>query len=815
MKDCFSRVMVARLLVGVASMGMASASAWAQSPDEGAVASADGESIVVTGTRRTDRTAADSLAPIDIVSSRALESVPSGDLNDKLARLVPSFAVQRNTIANGNIFFRTATLRNLSADHTLVLVNGKRRHRSAFVDVTQLGAQAADISQIPSIALQRVEVLRDGASAQYGSDAIAGVINFIPDDRPGLRAYAQAGQYYAGDGENYQAGINAGLPFTDRGTVNISLEYNDSARTSRSIQAASAQSLIDNGGRFGSADFYRQNIRNPVERFGQPEQTNYRSFVNLKLDLDDSTSFYSFGSYSYAEGESDFIWRNPETSAYFNPLPIWGDYTLRSVYPGGFAPHFGMTSKDADVVAGLKGALSNDLTWDLSGRYGRNFLRFKIDNTINASLGPDSPTRFDAGSKTQSEYGANLDLVYRPDVGLASPLTVGFGGEYRNEEYSSGIGDAASYALGPGAAFGYPGGSNGFFGTDPTQAGTFGRHSVAAYLDVDAQVSEAWEIDAAGRFEDYSDAGSAWTGKLATRYDIGHGIAFRGAVSTGFRAPTPGQANLTNTSQRPAADGRSILTQGTIPATNTVALLRGGTPLKPERSVNLSGGVTFAIARGATFSVDYYNIRIKDRLGLSANFTLTPQERSDLVASGITLAQGLDTFNFYVNGFTTRTQGVDAILAYQFPVAQDTDVGLTLLYNYNQTKVIGAAPGVVSPLIRQSLEDRLPHHKASASLDVTHGPLSGLLRGTYYSGWTQPFFDNVAQNQRFGSEIFLDASLTYAITSTLKGTVGVENFLGNYPAREVGLAAFGAKYPLYRPYEADGGRYYLRLSFSL
>ncbi|MDG5497516.1 TonB-dependent receptor [Niveispirillum sp. BGYR6] len=688
------------------------------------------DEIIVTGTRRSDQKASDSLSPIDLIGSKYLETVPSSDLNDKLARLVPSYQVQRNTVADGNIFFRAATLRNLSPDQTLVLVNGKRRHRSAFIDVTQLGAQAVDVAQIPSVALKQVEVLRDGASAQYGSDAIAGVINFILEDRPGIRAYTQVGQYYAGDGTNYQAGVNAGLPLTDRGQINLSFEYTNSDRTARNDQNPAARALATNGGQYGNAAFYNGALRDPVQRIGQPEQENYRSFVNASFDLADNLNLYSFASHSSSKGESDFVWRNPETTGFFNPLPVWGNWTLRSVYPGGFTPNFRASSKDTDVVTGLKGELADDLAWDLSVRYGRNEIRYNIDNTVNASLGPASPTRFYAGSRTQSEYGTNLDLTWRPEVGLAEPLTVAFGGEYRHEQYRVGTGETAAYALGPGAAFGYPGGSNGFFGTDPTQAGKFGRHSVAAYVDVDAQISDALEIDAAGRFEDYADAGSAATGKIAGRYRLTNQLALRGTLSTGFRAPTPGQANLTNTSQQPSPSGTTILTRGTIPSINPVAVLRGGTPLEPERSLNLSGGLTYALSSQANLTFDYYNIRVKDRLGLSGNYTLSAAERANLLASGVTLAQGLDTFNFYVNGFTTRTQGVDAVFSYQLPIDADTTINATALYNYNQTEITKSKPGVISPLRQQALEDRLPRHKASLTIDASYRQLQATLRGT-------------------------------------------------------------------------------------
>ena len=773
------------------------------------------DTVVVTGTRRSGRTVAESTVPIDVLTPSALESIPSSDLNDKLSRLVPSYQVQRNTIADGNIFFRSATLRNLSPDHTLVLVNGKRRHRSAYIETGQFGSQAVDLSQIPTIALKRVEVLRDGASAQYGSDAIAGVINLIPDDHVGFKGYLQSGQYYEGDGENNQTGFNLGVPLSDRGTLNISFESNDAKRTSRGDQNLGAQALTQGGGVFGDAAYYQQNIKDPVQRFGQPEQTNYRSFVNFNFDLNDNVALYAFGTYSEAKGENDFIWRNPETNTYFNPLPIWGDYSLRSKYPGGFTPVFGMESTDHDVVIGAKGLITDTLSWDLSTSHGRNKIKYLISDTINASLGPDSPTKFDAGTRTQTEHGLNLDFVFEPS-NSPLPVTVAFGTEYRKEEFAAGVGDEASYSLGPGAAFGYPGGANGFFGTDPTQAGTFDRHSVAAYVDVESQLTDRWDVGVATRFENFSEGvGSSQTGKLSTRYAITDSFALRGALSTGFRAPTPGQANLTNTSQRPSPDGLSILTRGTIPSTNAAAELRGGKALKPERSVNLSAGFTWELTPRTNLTVDYYNIEVKDRLGLSPNYSLTDSERTALVASGVTSAQGLSTFNYYVNGFTTETQGVDVVLAQRFQLPEDINLNVTSLYNYNRTHVTDSDVGVISDLSRQSLQDRLPRHKASITLDLARGNISGMLRGTYYSGWTQPFWDDVSQNQRFGSEIFLDASVSYSLTKELKATLGAENFLNNYPDREKSLNILGTKYPLYRPYEGDGARYFLRLDYSI
>ena len=814
----------------------------------GGTADADGAgsndlaAVVVTGTRRTTRTIFDSSAPIDVVKNDELASVPSGNMNDKLQQTVPSFNVQRLPLFDGAIFNRPATLRGLSPDQTLVLINGKRRHRSAYIDVTAQGAQAVDLSEIPLAAIERVEVLRDGASAQYGSDAIAGVINIILKDGEGSSGYIQGGQYYEGDGANFLGGVNAGWALGERGSLNLSAELSSGLSTSRSNQRPNAAALLAEGNAF---------IRQPVvQRFGQPETRAAVLFVNATYELGDSVELYAFGSGGYHWGENDFNYRNPTQGSVFTSTqppevfgpnfatlpPAYQDWynnnpAALSGYPGGFTPRFSATSWDASAVAGVRGDLTSDLLWDLSARYGTNHIEYHIRETLNASFGPESPTKFDTGTKQQTDLGANLDLNYSLGAGLAEPINVAFGGEARREIYELGTGDRSSYEIGPAGVIGLAGGSNGFFGTGPNQAGSWGRNSVAGYVDIDADITRRFSVGVAGRAENYSDAGSTINGKLSSRLGVLEQLNLRGAISTGFRAPTPGQANLTNTNQNPAPDGLSIQTNGTIPPTNPISALKGGVQLEPEKSFNVSLGFVAQPLAQLTLSADVYRIDIDDRIGLSQRYTLTPEEQAALLASGVPAAQGLTSFNFFVNGYNTRTQGLDVVLAYDIPLGAASHLNATAALNLNETELRSASAGVIDARQRQYIEDRLPKRATTVSLEYVHGSASVLLRAREYGSWTEPLDPTTDEagrlifNQRFGPEIFFDLSAGFDVTEHWRLTVGAENLFDNYPdearfpntadaAAAGAIPSNGRVYPSQRPYEADGGRYYARVTFD-
>ncbi|HEX2671519.1 MAG TPA: TonB-dependent receptor [Polyangiaceae bacterium] len=798
--------------------------------------------VVVTGTRRSTRTEFDSSAPIDVVTAADLGTVPSRDLNDKLAATVPSFNVQRLPLADGAIFNRPATLRGLSPDQTLVLINGKRRHRSAYIDVTAQGSQAVDLNEIPLAAIERVEVLRDGASAQYGSDAIAGVINIILKDKPGASGYLQGSVYQEGDGGSYLAGINGGWALGKRGSLNLTLEGGAGNATSRSNQRPNAQALIDNGNIY---------VKRPaVQRFGQPDTRNFIAFVNSKYQLADSAEAYLFGNFGYHWGENDFNYRNPTQgsvftstqppdvfNANFATLPkVYQDWynnnpAVQAGYPGGFTPRFSATSLDGSAVAGVRGDITPDLTWDLSGRYGVNHIDYYLRDTINASQGPTSLKAFNTGTKQQTEYGANLDFNYSLPAGLKDPINVAFGGEFRRESYKVGKGQPDSYAIGPLGAIGLAGGANGFFGTGPNQAGTWGRNSVAGYVDVDADLTRRFNVGGAGRAEHYSDAGSALTGKVSSRITVIDQLNLRGALSTGFRAPTPGQSNLTNTNQFPSPDGSSIQTNGTIPPTNPISALKGGEALKPEKSVNISFGFVTQPLKKLSFSADVYRIDIRDRIGLSQRYTLTAEEQADLVAGGVAAAQGLTSFNFFVNGYKTRTQGLDLVLSYGIDLSRNSQLNITGAANFNKTKVQSFEAGVIDARQRQYIEDRLPQRVTVLSIEYVHGPASILARARDYSSWTEPLDPTtdasgaLIYNQKFSEEVFFDLAASYGITMNARLTLGAENIFNNYPdkakypntqeaAASGAIPSNGRIYPSQRPYESDGARYYARLNFD-
>jgi iron complex outermembrane receptor protein len=533
---------IMKFITGSALVALiASSSAFAQTaPQSGDDANAADSLIVVTGTRDRSRTQFDTLAPVDVLSRDAVRSSVSGDLSDTLAQLLPSFNVQRLPAADGQAFVRPATLRGLSADQTLVLVNGKRYHRSALLGTR--GAQAPDLAGIPSLAIKRIEVLRDGASAQYGSDAIAGVVNIILDDTAGMEAFGQVSQYYKGDGNEYQTGARGGIALGDRGAVVVTGEYDHSEATSRTRQRPDA--LAFQAANPGLV------VPNPVQRWGQPDEERIRGAIDAHYALADAATLYLFGTAQQGEGVTDFNWRNPAgTSTVYNPSSAFPGFSFRSVYPVGFTPRFGTTFSDYQGDGGLRGELSDRFSYDLSAAVGRSRIAYTLNESLNASLGPASPNSFYLGQLEQREFNLNADFVYRLPVGTAHPVNVAFGAERRRETYEVSAGDPASYAIGAGAATGLAPNSNGFPGFSPSLAGVFDQTSYAGYVDLEWQPVETVTLGAAGRYEDFSAFGDTFNYKLSARFEPIKGIAARGTYSTGFRAPTPAQLNTSQTTQ--------------------------------------------------------------------------------------------------------------------------------------------------------------------------------------------------------------------------------------------------------------------------
>lgn len=754
---------------------------------------AGAQAVIVTGTRGSNRTQFDTMAPVDVFNREDIRSVDSSDLNNVLAQLVPSYVVQRLPMADGQVFVRPATLRGLSPDQTLVLINGKRFHRSALLG--SRGAQAADLAQIPVSAIKRIEVLRDGASAQYGSDAIAGVINIILDDMPGTEFSVRHSQYSEGDGKSNEVNLKTGFTFGDAGKVTIFGALAKSDPTSRTRQRADAIAF--------QAAHPELNVPNPVQRWGQPELESKRIGFNASMNLSDTIALYSYGLYSSGDGTSDFNWRNPDTSTgAYKTSSVFPGWDLRRLYPVGFSPSYSNEQDDVQFVAGLRGQASERMNWDVSASYGRNRIDYKLANSINASMGPASPTAFYLGRLSQEEKILNANVNYElPVASMAQPLNIAFGTEVRNEIYGVKAGEVASYTVGPGAAVGLDANSNGAPGFSDRQAGSWGQDSYAAYLDIEAPVSKALNLGAAVRYEHFSEFGNTVNGKLSARYALNPDTALRGSYSTGFRAPTPGQSNTNSTGQGLDTKTLLLFTSGRLANNDPLAILLGAQPLKPEKSQNLSLGLTWKNALGFSGSVDVYNIKVTDRFSTSASFA---------VPAGIANPLRYTSVSYFTNDFDTTTRGIDIVGSHLSKLGNGK-LNLTLAYNYNTTTVDSGQSSVATNAAqRKVFEERLPRQKATISGNYESGNWDALARVRYYGAWTDNSGNATGDIfQRFGGIQFLDIALSYKLSQKQSIRAGIDNLLNKYPDEATFQASRGLIYSRNAPYDTDGRSLYV------
>ncbi len=835
--------------------------AWAQAPasaDEQAVV----EEIVVTGTRREGQSPTESLSPIDVLGGTALTEQASFDLTDGLSRIAPSFNTQRFPIADGTAFLRPVTLRNLSPDHTLVLVNGSRRHRSALVNLqlaplgtVNQGSQAVDFQTIPGIAIKRVEVLRDGASAQYGSDAIAGVVNVIlKDAAQGGSLYVQGGEYSEGDGSRFTLAGNAGLPLGSNGFLNGSFEIASSGITSRGAARPDAAAVAEIVG----ADVTPLNGFG--QRWGDPDVEANKLFLNAGFDLSDSVQLYGHASYADIDVLSDFFYRGPVlppefmtaaretlqrdangdfmpdpapqslvdeiTAANLDPADYLvpdasadSGYVLRNpihtLFPGGYNPDFGAAVKDHALVAGVRGGEQDGWRWDARVRTAENEVEYVLSESINPSLGRLSPTSFRPGVLTQQETSLNLDLVRRMEVGLTSPLNVAFGLEYRDETYKIGAGDLASRVAGPTAAiFGV--GSDGFQGFPLDSAGSFSDTSYAAYVDFEANLTERLSAGLALRFEDYDEFGSTEDGKLSLRFDATDRFAVRGTVNTGFRAPTPGQINTLNVTTTADASG-NLIPSGVYPVSHPVALALGAIPLVPEESTAFTAGVIFRPLDNTSLTLDYYNIEVDDRLALQNN-TIAESDLPALQAAGVQDAELLvgSLANFFSNAFDTKVSGIDLAVTSHFDLAAG-QLTVDLRHNMNDQEVSDVAAGTINASRVFDLENQVPDQRSTLTLGFDSGrAFRGYLRANRYGSWksTGGLFSpgDASDVSAYGSEILLDLEAKFSFGSRYEIAIGGENILDVLPDDEQDpvLQFLGVRPSLTSPFGFNGAFYYAR-----
>lgn len=853
-------------------------------------AGADGaETIIVTGTRRMDRTVAESPVPVDVVSVAALQSSGFTDTARALRDLVPGFSFPQPTIADGTDVIRPASLRGLGPDQTLVLLNGKRRHLSALLNLNGSmgrGSQAVDVNFIPTAALSRVEVLRDGAAAQYGSDAIAGVINFqLNDAREGGRVSVTYGGYntridgvnrmgglvlsngvpvlkpdgtvtledsgeklHVKDGETVTVTGNIGLPLGPEGFVNITGEFRDRNFTNRTGYDVRKQYnvALTNWDVAKEQAFDRRS-----HRIGDPDTRDWIVAVNMGMPLDDQVDFYAFGTYGDRHGESAGFYRISNDAR-----------NVLSIYPDGFLPLITSDSRDLALTGGLKGDFG-DWNWDLSMQYGENKLDYTIIHTLNASLGASSPTEFDAGGLTYTQWVNNLDI--NRDIGLFERTTLSFGAEYRRETFRVRAGEPDSYISGgvtqcqnnpqrcPGTAGAAPG-SQVFPGFQPTiggvsVVGSNARENVSLYAELDADILPIWNLSLAGRYENYSDFGSDWNWKAASRFEVTDWLAVRGSVSSGFRAPGIAQqffaAAATNN-----VNG-VLLDTVTLPVNNPVAQALGSSPLKPETAVNWSAGVTASPISGLNFTFDYYEIKIDDRIVLTENLVAT---RTNGLPSGSNpgfgIAQilnnaGFNTISaarFFINGIDTKTKGFDAILTFRHDLAGLGRLQWTAGYNWNKTEIteykstpgaLNQVPGIVLFGRQESLRitDGTPRDKLNLGLDYDWEWLGVSLRGNRYgkvlAAGSEPFND-----LEIAPAWVVDLEVRARPSGSMEGVelaLGVNNLFDKYPTafptglgtdpitgatRTNSLNNYFFPFSSYSPFGFNGRFLYARLSYN-
>lgn len=779
------------------------------------------DEVIVTGTRVAGRTRLDTIAPVDVISSETLERQGSTELAQGLSNLAPSISFSRPSITDGTDTVRPATLRGLSPDQTLVLMNGMRRHASALVNVNGSigrGSAAVDLNAIPSIAIDRVEVLREGASAQYGSDAIAGVINLrLREARSGGGAVFTLGQYFTEfatarlparseeDGQTFTAAGWQGLPLGAEGFLTVSAEYRDRNPTSR-------------------GDLDPRLAPRPARitsRYGDPETTDATIYLNAGVPLRNDFELYGFTGYQHRESESAATprtWNNPN-----NDL---------TVYPEGFLPIIAPTVDDFTAAAGIRGAVAG-FDVDLNLVFGSNEVAYRVENSLNGSLVPNSPTSFDAGGLAYDQFVLGLDVVRRYDVGLFEPLNVAFGAEARREHFEIFAGELASYQFVPGRP-GAGAGSQGFIGFRPSNEVDENRHSFGLYLDVDAQMTERLNLNAAVRFEDFSDFGNTTTGKIAGRYDFSDSFALRAAASTGFRAPALQQSYFTATAINFIVIGgvSTPVEVTTFPATDPIAQSLGARPLEPEESTNYSVGMVFH-SGPFELTIDAYRIEMTDRIVLSENLLGAPTGSPTAVAiynllnppgSGGSVGGG----RFFINGVDTTTEGVDIVGRYRHDYSETGRVDFTLAANLNTTDVtrVPAIPsGVPIPnppvLFNRinvlTIEEGTPKEKIVFSADLSDGPFGATLKLQSYSDVLHPFSNtDPAFDVHTGDKVLLDFEGRYQFNERVGLAIGVNNATDEYPDRTAatintnGALAFSG----YSPFGFNGRFVYARLGLS-
>lgn len=759
------------------------------------------DTIVVTGTRSLKRSKTDSLQPIDVISAQELtERTGSSELGTALSKIIPSINFPRPTVVDGTELVRPVQLKGLSPDQVLVLVNGKRRHTGAFINLGGTigrGSAPTDLNAIPVSAISRIEVLREGASARYGSDAIAGVVNIILKSDPKTgEAGIRYGIYDKGDGEQKQSYVSGGTRLGDYGYAIFSGEWQDNQATNR----AGLDLRDPNATTYGQRTF----------RFGDPKSDEVKAAFNAGFDLSDSVELYGFSTYSHRNAETAGFYRLSNAS---NNVP--------ALFPNGYLPLIRGQLDDFSAVAGLRGEAA-DWRYDVSANYGLN--QYDVNTrTINVDLYKDTgatPNSFHNGKLKNSQSVFNIDLSKEYDISaFASPLNIAFGAQYLNQQYQIKAGDPGSY---------YKSGSSGLSGFRQADAGKWTRDSYAGYLDLETDITQKLSASSAYRYEKYDDFGDTNNASLSLRYKLLPQVAVRGSVSTGFRAPSLAQQYFTQTSSQ-LVNGQFV-EAGTFPSSSQVAQLLGAEDLKAEKSKNYSLGFVFTPTSNLYVTLDAYQIDIDDRISLSSNINASsPAVRDYLISKGITNTN-FSTVRFFNNASDTRTRGVDLVANYQWQNLPYGELTTSLAYNFNRNEVtnVDKNPDILNALgVNLTRLDRreqygllagsTPEHKFSLANDYKIGNFGINTNITRYGSFKTFSNAGSASDQKFSAKWLLDLALSYQLKAW-KFTLGGDNITNVYPDKDVydinKPTGGSLQYSQFSPFGFNGAFYYGKINYK-
>ena len=771
------------------------------------------EEIVTTGSRSAKpRSAGDSPVPVDVISADDFNAMGNtADLTDNLKALVPSFTATPAT-GDGSAFVRPTSLRGTSPDQSLVLINGKRRHRSAlvqfFAPAAGNGAHGVDIGMIPGMALKRVEVLRDGAASQYGSDAIAGVLNFIlRDANEGGSVKVQYGEFFDGE-QSLSGGANIGLPIGDGGFVNATIEFTDNDALSRGIQRPDAQALIDAGvadvgtdAPFGDSPL--------VQTWGRPETDGVRVFVNSGFELSNSSELYARFSLAETDGRYRFFYRDPAHSSLTGHRA--NGYTG---LPGGFTPYLDGAQDDASIVVGVNGEFDSGMLYDFSFNYGKNELDYFLNNTVNpdvALVGTcpacEIPQRgFDVGGYAQEETTMNADF----SLPVSDALNLAIGFEVREETFSAFAGEPNSF-LGAG--------SSGFRGVEPKNSGEFKRDNVAIYADVEHDVSDALLVQYAARYENFSDFGGTLNGKIAARFRVSDAFALRGAVSTGFHAPTPGQSNVSTIITTFDGTTGAQVEEGLFPVSNPDVVAAGGKALTEEQSMNISAGFTADIGDNLSVTADVYKIEVDDRIYRTGDIPVPPQPSDPPGAAARSIS-------FYTNALDVEHTGLDIVATSSFDIGSGTSLDLALAYAYGKIEVTGQklVSGIqpVNDGLVEDIENNYPEHRWTLTGNFLIGENFNVMSrinffGEHYDERGR-IGDAVDPSALVESTYYVDLEAGWNLNDNWRVVLGGSNvfdeFIDEIGPPNANRLSVGLQYPRRTVANYEGGSWYLKGIYS-